>query len=73
MKENEKLKLLEETFNMDEGSLRANMLLDDINEYDSMAKLSLIVMFDEEFEKKVDGDKVKTFKTVEDILALMDK
>ena len=73
MNENEKLQLLEETLDLDEGSLKANMLLNDIEEYDSMAKLALIVMFDEEFGKKLDGDMVKSFKTIADILALMDK
>ena len=68
----EKIALLEETLDIEEGTLTEDMLLEDVDEYDSMAKLSLIVMFDEEFGKKVDGDTVKGFKTVADILALME-
>ncbi len=69
----EKIALLEETLDLEEGTLQENTLLEDVDEYDSMAKLSLIVMFDEEFGKKVAGEIVKGFKTVADILALMEK
>ena len=72
MNTNEKLALLEETLDLEEGSLKENTLLEDVDEYDSMAKLSLIVMFDEEFGRKVDGTTVKSFKVVEDILELME-
>lgn len=67
----EKIALLEETLDLEEGTLKEDTLLEDVEEYDSMAKLSLIVMFDEECGKKVDGEAVKGFKTVSDILSLM--
>lgn len=70
---NEKLALLEETLDMEEGTLQEGMSLDDIEEYDSMAKLSLIVMFDEEFDIKIEAETVKSFRTVSDILKLMNK
>lgn len=69
----EKITLLEETLDLEEGTLKEDTLLEDVDEYDSMAKLSLIVMFDEEFGVKVDGDRVKGFRSVADILALMEK
>lgn len=71
MGEKEKLALLEETFDVDEGALNPEMLLDDIDEYDSMTKLSLIVMVEEEFGKKLTGAEIKEFKTVQDILNVM--
>ena len=71
MSEKEKLALLEETFDVDEGALNPEMLLDDIDEYDSMTKLSLIVMVEEEFGKKLTGAEIKGFKTVQDILNVM--
>lgn len=71
MTTNEKLSILEETLDLEEDTLKEDMLLEDVEEYDSMAKLSLIVMFDEEFGKKLDGETVKGFKTVADILAAM--
>lgn len=48
----EKLALLEETFEADEGTIKADMMLNDIDEWDSMSKLSLIVMMEDEFGKK---------------------
>ena len=72
MAEKEKLALLEETFDMDEGSLSPEMELADIEEYDSMTKLSLIVMVEEEFGKKLSGAEIKEFKTVKDILKVME-
>lgn len=68
----EKIALLEETLDLDEGTLQADTVLEDVDEYDSMAKLALIVMFDEEFSKKVDGSVIKEFKTVSDILDMME-
>ena len=73
MTEQEKLALIEETLELDEGTLAPETILDDLDEYTSMAKLSLIVMFDDEFGKKVTGKEVKGFRTVADILILMEK
>ena len=71
MSEQEKIALLEETWELDEGTLALDTELADVDEYDSMAKLSLIVMMDDEFGVKLTGDVIKGFKTVGDILALM--
>ena len=73
MGELEKLKLLEETLEAEKGTLRAEKLLDEVEDYDSMSKLSLIVMFEDEFEKKLTGEDIKKLKTVKDILDLMEK
>ena len=71
MSEREKLALLEDMLELDEGELTTEKELDDIDEYDSMAKLSLIVLFDEECSKKLTGEEIRTFKTIGDILAAM--
>ena len=73
MSEREKLALLEELFELEEGALTPDALLEDIEEYDSMSKLSLIVMMEDEFEVKLDGAMIAGFKTVADILAKMEK
>ena len=65
------IRLLEETFEMDENTLSEETLLDDVVEYDSMSKLSLIVLLDEEFGKKLTGEQINEFKTVKDILDFM--
>lgn len=73
MTEREKLALLEDMLELDEGDLSADMALDDIDEYDSMAKLSLIVLMEDEFGVKLTGDMIKGFETVGDIVAMMNK
>lgn len=67
----EKIALLEETFDVDEGTLKPEMDLESIEEYDSMTKLSLIVMVEDEFGKKLTGEDIKQFKKVQDILNVM--
>ena len=73
MTEREKLALLEDMLELDEGDLTIDTELDDIDEYDSMAKLSLIVLMEDEFDVKLTGDMIKGFETVGDIVKLMDK
>lgn len=67
----EKISLLEEMLELDSNSLTLETELSDIEEYDSMAKLSLIVLFDEECGKKLTGEEIRTFLTVGDIVAKM--
>lgn len=71
MTNQEKIALIEETLEIDGGTLNENTLLADVNEYDSMAKLTLIVLCDEEFNKKLTGEQIRSFVTVKDILDFM--
>lgn len=64
--------MLEEMLELDGGVLEPATELTSIDEYDSMAKLSLIVLMDDEFGKKLTGEKIRQFKTVQDILDFMD-
>ena len=68
----EKIRLIEETLELDENSLTESTLLADIENYDSMTKLTLIVLCDDEFNKKLSGKQINAFKTVKDILDFMD-
>lgn len=68
MTKQEKLNLIEESLELDENTLTEETVLDDLVEYDSMGKLSLIVLSDEEFNKKLTGEQIDEFKTVGDIL-----
>ncbi len=68
----EKLALIEETLDVDEGSISPETALADVDEWDSIAALSLIVMLDEEFEKTITGDEIRALVTVNDILAYME-
>ncbi len=67
----EKMALLEEAWEMDEGTLKEETVLEGLDEFDSMGKLSLIVLCDDEFGKKLPGDVIRKFETVKDILDFM--
>lgn len=71
MTNEEKMRLIEETLELDANSLTEETVLADVEEYDSMAKLSLIVLCDDEFGKKLSGEELRSFKTVKDILDFM--
>lgn len=72
MTNEEKIALIEETLDIDSGSLSPETELASVAEYDSMAKLSLIVLCDETFNKKLSGEQIRAFHKVSDILAFLD-
>lgn len=67
-----KLDLLEEMMELDEGTLTPETVLEDIEEWDSMAALSFIVLLDEEFNKKITAKEIRAFKTIGDMLSVME-
>lgn len=71
MTQEEKIALLEDMLELDTNTLSPDTELKDIEEYDSMAKLSLIVLMDEECGKKLTGEQIREFRTIGDILAFM--
>lgn len=71
MTNEEKIALLEDMLELSNGSLKPETVLANVDEYDSMAKLSLIVLMDEECDKKLTGEQIREFKTVQDILDFM--
>ena len=71
MTQEEKLALLEDMLELNSGALAPEIELSSIDEYDSMAKLSLIVLMDEECGKKLTGEQIREFKTVADVLNFM--
>lgn len=72
MTKEEKIAMLEDMLELESGTISAEMELSNIPEYDSMAKLSLIVMMDDEFGKKLTGEQIREFNTVQDILDFME-
>ena len=72
MEVSKKIEMLEDLFELENGSLIPEMSLSEIEEYDSMSKLSLIVLMDEEFGKKLTGEQILKFKTVQDIFDFME-
>lgn len=71
METSKKIEMLEDLFELEAGTLTPETKLADIEEYDSMSKLSLIVMMDDEFNKKLTGEQILKFNTIGDILDFM--
>ena len=64
----EKIAVLEDMLELENSTLTVETKLSTVDEFDSMAKLSLIVISDEEFGKKLTGEQLREFKTIGDIL-----
>lgn len=71
MTNEEKIALLEDMLELDGGTLTPETEVNSIDAYDSMAKLSLIVLMDDECGKKLTGEQIRQFVTVKDILDFM--
>lgn len=67
----EKMALIEEALDTEEGMLTTETSLDDLDEWDSIGALSLIAILDEHFNKTITGAEIKALKTVGDILNYM--
>ena len=71
MEISKKMVLLSNVFELEEDELTPEMDLDNIESWDSVTKLSLIVMVEEEFGKILNADIIRKFTTVSDILEQM--
>jgi len=72
MEMKEKLALIEECMDLEEGVLKEEDELADYDEWDSVTALSIIAMVDEKFHKTLSGADLKSVKTVADLLGLME-
>jgi acyl carrier protein len=68
----EKINLLEELLLVEKDTLNETTELSSIGEWDSMAVISVIAMFDSVFGKDVKTEEIKKFKTVKDIIDRME-
>ncbi len=67
MTEQEKLTFLEEVMDVDEGTLSLDMVLEDIEEWDSLSRLGLLAEVKKRFGKKLTADEIRAFETIRDI------
>ncbi|RIX52035.1 acyl carrier protein [Paenibacillus nanensis] len=67
-----KLNLLEDMLDLDQGSLEVTTELETLADWDSVAAISLIALVDEHFDKIITGAMIKEFKTVQDIIEIME-
>lgn len=68
----EKLNILEELLLVEKDTLDGATELKDISEWDSMAVISTIAMFDSVFDKDIKSEEIKKFRTVKDIIDEME-
>lgn len=71
MTQQEKMEALAEILVEDSVTFTAETSLDNLI-WDSMAMLSLIALVNERFGKRLASSQLKAFKTVQDILAVME-
>ena len=67
MSNEEKIALIEEIMDLDEGSLTMDSVLQEFEEWDSLIKLSLIAEAKQEFGVVLNTDMIQQFVTVRDI------
>lgn len=72
MNSKEKLNILEELLDIEKDTLNEDTELEQIRQWDSMAIIALIAMFDETFGKIITPREVKEFKSVKDIIDKME-
>ncbi len=66
------MKVLEDVFELDADEFSEATILDEMDEWDSMTKLSLIVACKHSFGKTISGDDMKSFVTVGDIIKFLE-
>ena len=71
MELNEKLEILAEIMDLEEEELAVDMLLEDIEEWDSLSALALTVTMKKEFGIDLTTQMIQSFKTVSDICDMM--
>ena len=67
-----KIELLADLFEVEPEEIVAEQVLDEFDAWDSMSKLSLIVLMDDECGKKLTGEQILQFKTLGDIMDFME-
>ena len=68
----EKIAMLEEIMELDEGTLSLETKLEEVDEWDSIAAISYIAMLDENFSKSISAATINSFVTVADAIHYME-
>jgi len=71
MTRNELLRELEAELDLTAGSLHGTQLLNELENWDSMAAVQFIALADEKVGVTLSGHQIATSKTVDDLLALL--
>lgn len=71
MNNKEKMELVADILELEPDDFNPESILEDIEEWDSLAVISYIVMMKEQFGKQVKPDEIRGFKKIQDILNTM--
>jgi len=71
MNRTEFLIAIDDILELDEGTLKGPEILADLDEWDSLAFLSVIAMADDEFDIVIEGERLEKIQTVEDLVGLV--
>lgn len=72
MEKQEKLEIIADILELDVDELKEDMVLEEIETWDSVAVLSIIAMMDENFNKYLHASEVKEYITVFDLMKAME-
>ena len=72
MEKTEFLLLLDELFELDEGTIAGGDTLQDIDGWSSLTLIGLIALIDEEFDVRVAPDSILNCQTVDGLIGLLD-
>ena len=67
------LEMLEEIMDIEEDTLETTTVLSELEEWDSLSKLSLMAEAKKNYQKKLSTDEIKSFVTVQDIIDYLQK
>lgn len=63
----QKIQLIEEMMELEEGELKADTVLEEIDEYDSFFKLYLTTYVKKNMNKRLTVEEINNFTTIQDI------
>lgn len=67
----DRMKKIEELLDLEEGALEKSKKLSEIEEWDSIARLSFQIMLEEDFGRQVSGKELRELKTVKELVDMM--
>ncbi|CAM4152393.1 acyl carrier protein [Campylobacter armoricus] len=70
MNKNEMIQALEDILMLNPGELKEDSILKDYEDWDSLAFLNLMALFDSKFNMNITSEEISNLKTVNDILKL---
>ena len=69
----EKIKMIEDCLDLDEGTLQPDSVLEELEEWDSMSKLALMAEIKDQYKIRLAPEELAEFRMVRDVLAFLDE